>query len=155
MRFSLTAVCLFNMVIAVDDTCKPNGQICSPGECCGTCHRKSIGMTCIDTYDEAASISKTYHYTAAYDNVDYTLNINQVSGQTNFTILPQDTTSSPDDVCSTCMAVFSVGGIWNVANVDLATVNLQCKLHGGIIYNKDYDCNGAGSDYGNCPVPTG
>ena len=83
--------------------------------------------------------------------------ITQVSGQQNFVLLPQYTSADPDPVCTACTEVFNVGGVWNVANVDLASVTFQCKLAGAVAYNHVYPCTSTvgGNDYGNCPAPSG
>ena len=101
--------------------------------------------------------SKAIHY-ADYEieNDDkYAVVITQVSGQQNFVLLPQDTSADPAEVCTACTEKFNIGGVWNVANIDLKTVTFQCKLAGAVAYNHVYDCTGAGNDYGNCPPPSG
>ena len=58
---------------------------------------------------------------------------------------------------------FYVGGVWNIANAPLATVNFQCKLMGAVAYDVTYDCvapsepaqNPGLGDYGNCVKPVG
>lgn len=104
--------------------------------------------------------SKMDHFSASEEeaNDKYDVVITQISGQQNWIMLPQDTKADSDPVCTACTEKFYVGGIWNIANVDLDHVNFQCKLAGAVAYNADYPCDGSSSesnDYGNCPKPTG
>ena len=70
-------------------------------------------------------------------------------------LLPQDTAAVPNPICTACTEVFNIGGVWNVADVNLKTVTFQCKLAGVVAYKVDYDCTGAGNDYGHCLKPNG
>ena len=99
--------------------------------------------------------SKAVHYAEEQENKDYSVIINQMTGQDKFILLPQDTAAVPNPVCTACTEVFNIGGIWNVASIDLKTVTFQCKLAGAVAYNAVYDCTGAGNDYGHCPKPNG
>ena len=89
-----------------------------------------------------------YRVNGDMDNVVIT----QISGADTWTMLDTDTYASPNPVQTGGTENFIVGGIWNVANVDLAKVSFNCVLGGAPVYNQDYPCSVGDA---NCPSPSG
>lgn len=91
----------------------------------------------------------------AVPNDKYDVVISQTSGGENFTLIDRGTYADPNPMCKNCTEKFFIEGVWNVDAADLAKVNFTCKLMGAVAYSADYDCTGAGNDYGNCPTSEG
>ena len=77
----------------------------------------------------------------------------QVSDNSFFTNLPNDTYADPNPVKRNNMEMFKLAGIWNQANVDLHHVNFSCNLAGADVYTKDFDCTGGDNEH--CPQLNG
>lgn len=77
--------------------------------------------------------------------------ISQVSGQDKFVLLANDTFADPNPVATGAVEHFNVGGMWNMPNVDLATVHFECFLQGISAYTQDYTCTDGDA---NCPIAT-
>ena len=89
-----------------------------------------------------------YRVNGDLDNVVIT----QTSGSDTWTMLDTDTYASPNPVQTGGKENFIVGGIWNVASIDLATVSFDCVLGGAPVYHQDYPCTAGDA---NCPSPSG